>query len=73
MRSAVYIAIVLWFIRRILRKDTPAAPVNSPEPDAGTLQRATPVDIERMLLDELRREVQMEIDRERLSNIVGRL
>ena len=73
MRNAVYLAIVLWFIRKILRKETPAAPVEAPESYADPMQRVTPGEIQRMMLEELQREIQMKIDRVRLAEMVGRL
>ena len=63
MRNAVYLAIILWFLRRILRKETPAVPVEAPESDADPMQRVTPGEIERMLLDGLQWEISAEIDR----------
>lgn len=63
MRNAVYIAIVLWFLRRIFRKETPAAPVKAPESYADPMQRVTPGEVERMLLDGLQQEMPDEIDR----------
>lgn len=73
MHNAVYMAIVLWFLRRILRKETPAAPVKVPESYADPMQKVTPGEIQRMLLDGLQREIQMKIDRVRLAEMVGRL
>ena len=73
MHNAVYLAIVLWFIRRILRKDTPAAPVKAPESAADAMQRVTPGEIERMMLDELQREISDEIDRGRVAEMADRL
>ena len=73
MHNAVYLAIVLWFLRRILRKDTPAAPVKAPESYTDPMQRVTPGEIQRMMLDGLQQEIQMEIDRGRLAEMVGRL
>lgn len=62
MHNAVYLAIVLWFIRRILRKDTPAAPVKAPD-DTCDAFRYTPGEIENLLIEGLRFEIQQEIDR----------
>ena len=73
MHNAVYMAIVLWFLRRILRKESPGKPVKVPESYADPMQRVTPGEIERMLLDGLQWELQMEIDRDRLAKMVGRL
>ena len=63
MRNAVYLAIVLWFIRRILRKETSAASVKAPESYSDPMQRVTPGEVERMLLDGLQQEISDEIDR----------
>ena len=73
MRNAVYLAIILWFLRRILRKESPGKPVKAPESYAGTMQRVTPGEIERMLLDGLQREISAEIDRSILRHMTEQM
>ena len=78
MRNAVYLAIVLWFIRRILRKESPAAPGKEPAVARkhhgkfacvslaeyeNITSRYTPEEIEKMLVDGLQQEISSEIDR----------
>lgn len=58
----MYLAIVLWFIRRILRKEAPAAAGKRPD-DTCDAFRYTPAEIENLLIEGLRFEIQQEIDR----------
>ena len=87
MRNAVYLAIMLWFLRRILRKETPAAPGKAPAAarkqygkvtfgslaeDGCLSYRYTPEEIEKMLLDGLQKEISDEIDRTVVAKLPSR-
>ena len=63
MRNAVYLAIVLWFIRRILRKTTQRKPNDSLVYGDYTFKVTFPPEMMKLALDGLQKELSDEIDR----------